>query len=198
MRRAREDGIIEISRESELEVAQMRVEAKLEELGLALPEPAKLPPGVQASFAWVRAYGDRVYVSGHGPLAPDGTPSGPFGKVGEDVSPEQGYEAARSTALAILSSLKRELGDLDRVRAWLMVHGMVNAAPGFAQTTNVINGFSDLIVELYGPEAGTHGAGVGGATAEVTGRDRSGGSYRYLANLATVPSKPSHEKVRDP
>jgi enamine deaminase RidA (YjgF/YER057c/UK114 family) len=134
----------------------MRVEAKLEELGLALPEPAKLPPGVQASFAWVRAYGDRVYVSGHPPLSPDGTPSGPFGKVGEDVSPEQGYEAARSTALAILSSLKRELGDLDRVSAWLMVHGMVNAAPGFAKTTNVINGFSDLIVELYGPEAGTH------------------------------------------
>jgi hypothetical protein len=118
MRRAREHGIIEISRESELEVAQMRVEAKLEELGLALPEPAKLPPGVQASFAWVRVYSDRVYVSGHGPLSSDGSPSGPFGKVGEDVSPEEGYEAARSTALAVLSSLKRELGDLDRVSAW--------------------------------------------------------------------------------
>ncbi len=93
----------------------MRVEAKLEELGLALPEPAKLPPGVQASFAWVRIYGDRVYVSGHGPLAPDGTPAGPFGKVGAEVSPEQGYEAARSTALSVLSSLKRELGDLQHL-----------------------------------------------------------------------------------
>jgi enamine deaminase RidA (YjgF/YER057c/UK114 family) len=134
----------------------MRVEAKLEDLGLALPEPAKLPPGVQASFAWVRVYGDRVYVSGHGPFAPDGTPAGPFGKVGAEVSPEQGYEAARSTALSVLSSLKRELGDLDCVSAWLMVHGMVNATPGYAQTTRVINGFSDLIVELYGPEAGTH------------------------------------------
>jgi enamine deaminase RidA (YjgF/YER057c/UK114 family) len=134
----------------------MRVEAKLEELGLALPEPAKLPPGVQASFAWVRIYGDRVYVSGHAPLAQDGTPAGPFGKVGAEVSPEQGYEAARSTALSVLSSLKRVLGDLDRVSAWLMVHGMVNAAPGFAQTTNVINGFSDLILEVYGPEAGMH------------------------------------------
>jgi enamine deaminase RidA (YjgF/YER057c/UK114 family) len=134
----------------------MRVEAKLEERGLALPEPAKLPPGVQASFAWVRLYGDRVYVSGHGPLAPDGTPAGPFGKVGAEVSPEQGYEAARSTALSVLSSLKRELGDLDRVSAWLTVHGMVNAAPEFTQTTNVINGFSDLIVELYGAEAGIH------------------------------------------
>ena len=118
----------------------------MEDLGLALPEPAKLPAGVLASFAWVRGYGDRVYVSGHGPLAPDGTPAGPFGKVGAEVSPEQGYEAARSTALSVLSSLKRELGDLDRVSAWLMVHGMVNAAPGFTQTTNVINGFSDLIV----------------------------------------------------
>ena len=65
----------------------MRVEAKLEELGLALPEPARLLPGVQASFAWVRVYGDRVYVSGHGPLAPDGTPSGPFGKVGAEGVP---------------------------------------------------------------------------------------------------------------
>jgi enamine deaminase RidA (YjgF/YER057c/UK114 family) len=134
----------------------MRVEAKLEDLGLALPEPAKLPPGVQASFAWVRVYGDRVYVSGHGPLAPDGTPAGPFGKVGAEVSPEQGYEAARSTALSVLSSLKRELGDLDCVSAWLMVHGMVNATPGYAQTTRVINGFSDLIVELYGPPRQAH------------------------------------------
>lgn len=134
----------------------MRVEAKLEELGLVLPEPAKLPPGVQASFAWVRVHNDRIYISGHGPLAPDGTPAGPFGKVGAEVSAEQGYEAARSTVLSVLSSLKRELDDLDRVRAWLMVYGMVNAAPGFAQTTNVINGFSDLILELYGPEAGMH------------------------------------------
>ncbi len=77
----------------------MRVEARLEELGLALPEPAKLPPGVQASIGWVRVHEDRVYVSGHGPLAPDGTPAGPFGKVGAEVSAEQGYEAARSTVL---------------------------------------------------------------------------------------------------
>src|SRR5919199_77742 len=91
-----EDGIIEIGWESEPEVAKMRVEAKLEELGLALPQPARLPPGVQASFAWVRAYGDRVYVSGHGPLSPAGTPSGPFGKVGEDVSPE--HKATRPPA----------------------------------------------------------------------------------------------------
>jgi enamine deaminase RidA (YjgF/YER057c/UK114 family) len=134
----------------------MRIEAKLEELGLALPEPIKLPPGVKLSFAWVRVHGNRAYVSGHGPLNPDGSIAGPLGKVGAEVSPEEGYQAARLTALSVLSSLKRELGDLDRVTAWLMVYGLVNAVPDFTQTTNVINGFSDLILELYGPEAGMH------------------------------------------
>ncbi len=134
----------------------MRVEAKLKELGLALPGPPKIPPGIQTSFAWVRVHSDRAYVSGHGPQNPDGSIAGPLGKVGAEVSPEQGYEAARLTALSVLGSLKRELGDLDRVTAWLMVYGLVNAVPDFVPTTNVINGFSDLIVELYGPEAGTH------------------------------------------
>ena len=134
----------------------MSVEEKLEELGLTLPEAPKAPPGLQVSFAWVRVHGDRGYISGHGPQNPDGSIAEPLGKVGADVSPERGYELARLTALSALGSLKRELGDLDRVSAWLMVHGMVNAVPDFAQTTNVINGFSDLIVELYGPEAGTH------------------------------------------
>ena len=108
------------------------------------------------SFSWVRVHQDRAYVSGHGPQNPDGSIAQPLGKVGAEVSPERGYELARLTALSALGSLKRELGDLDRVSAWLMVHGMVNAVPDFAQSTNVINGFSDLIVELYGPEAGTH------------------------------------------
>ncbi len=109
----------------------MRIEAKLEEMGLVLPEPARLPPGVRLSFVWVRARGDRVYVSGHGPLNPDGSPAGPFGKVEVEVSPEEGYGAVRLTALSMLGSLKRELGDLDWVSAWLVVHGMVNAAPDF-------------------------------------------------------------------
>ena len=143
----------------------MRVEAKLEEMRITLPEPVKPPPGMQLSFAWVRVRGDRAYVSGHGPLNPDGSPAGPFGKVGAEVSPEEGYEAARLTALSMLSSLKRELGDLDRVSAWLVVHGMVNTAQDFKGTTNVINGFSDLILELYGPEAGMHArTAVGMAT----------------------------------
>ncbi len=134
----------------------MRIEARLEEMGLALPEPARTPPGIELPFAWVRTRGDWAYIRGHGPLAPDGSPAPPFGKVGAEVSPEQGYDAARLTALAMLGSLKREIGDLDRVGAWLVAHGMVNVAPGFTATTNVINGFSDLILELYGAEAGTH------------------------------------------
>lgn len=133
------------------------VEARIEELGLALPEPMQLPPGVELPFAWIRVRGDRAFVSGHGPLNPDGSLCGPFGKVGAEVSPEEGYEAARGCALSILASLKRELGDLDRVSAWLMVYGLVNAAPpDFGGTAGVVNGFSDLILELYGPETGTH------------------------------------------
>jgi hypothetical protein len=95
-------------------------------------------------------------VSGHGALAPDGTPLGPFGKVPSEVSLEAAQQSARATALSVLGSLQRALGDLDRVTAWLMVYGMVNADSGYPQTTNVINGFSDLIVELYGQQAGEH------------------------------------------
>lgn len=98
----------------------------------------------------------RAHISGHGPQRPDGSIAEPFGKVEEAVTPEQAYEAARLTALSMLGSLKRTLGDLDRITAWLMVHGMVNAVPGSTATTNVINGFSDLILELYGPEVGQH------------------------------------------
>ena len=134
----------------------MTVEAKLEELGFVLPEPIKAPPGLVLPFAWVRVHGDRAYVSGHGPLNPDGSLSGPLGKLGAEVTEEQGYEAARLTALSILGDLKRALGDLDRVTAWLRVFGMVNSAPDFVRQPNVINGFSDLILELYGPEAGDH------------------------------------------
>ena len=134
----------------------MNVEAKLGDLGLVLPEPAQTPPGLVLPFSWVRVRGDRAYVSGHVPLNPDGSVAEPLGKVGAEVSEEQGYEAARLAALSILGDLKRELGDLDRVGAWLRVLGMVNSAPGFVRQPNVINGFSDLILELYGPSAGDH------------------------------------------
>lgn len=143
----------------------MKVEARLEEMGLVLPEPMKTPPGLVLPFSWVRVRGSRAYVSGHGALNPDGSLAGPFGKVGAEVSEEQGYEAARLTGLAMLASLKRELGDLDRVSAWLRVFGMVNSAPGFAKQPNVINGFSDLILSVYGPEAGDHARSAVGMAA---------------------------------
>ena len=143
----------------------MQIEAKLQALGLVLPEAPKAPPGITFSFAWTRRRGNRIYVSGHSAQAPDGSYPGPFGKVPTEVSLEAAKQAARDTALSILASLKRELGDLDRITAWLMVFGMVNAEPGYAQTTNAINGFSELIVELYGQEIGQHArTAVGMAT----------------------------------
>lgn len=134
----------------------MHIEAKLAELGLALPEPLRVPPGLQMPFAWVRVRGNRAYISGHVPQEADGSLAQPLGKVGDNVTPEEGYRAARLVALAHLASLKRALGDLDRVSAWLRVFAMVNAAPGFDRTPLVTNGYSDLILELYGPEVGTH------------------------------------------
>jgi enamine deaminase RidA (YjgF/YER057c/UK114 family) len=76
--------------------------------------------------------------------------------VGRDVSLEQAYAAARLTGLAILGSLKRELGDLDRITAWSRVFGMVNSAPGFNKQPAVINGFTDLILQVFGAETGAH------------------------------------------
>jgi enamine deaminase RidA (YjgF/YER057c/UK114 family) len=134
----------------------MRIEAKLAALGLALLAPMQAPPGIELPFAWVRVRGNRAYISGHIPQNPDGSMAQPLGKVGAEVTAEQGYEAARLVALAHLGSLKRTLGDLDRVTAWLRVFAMVNVAPGFNETPRVTNGYSDLILELYGPEAGMH------------------------------------------
>ncbi len=133
----------------------MRIEAKLSELGLVLPEAAKVPPTLHLPFPWVRVHGNRLFVSGHGPQLPDGTIAGPFGKVGAEVSEEQAYESAKLVGLAILGSIKREIGDLDRVTAWLRVFGMVNSAPGFNRQPAVINGFSELILQLWG-QSGQH------------------------------------------
>lgn len=134
----------------------MRIEEKLELMKLELPAPFQLPPGIELPFAMVRVRGNRAYVSGHIPLNPDGTMAEPRGKVGADVSVEEGYRAARLVALAHLASLRRALGDLDRITAWLRVFAMVNVAPDFNETPRVTNGYSDLILELFGVEVGTH------------------------------------------
>lgn len=132
------------------------IEQRLADLGLVLPPPLSPPPGVVLPFEFVRIVGDRAIVSGHGPQNSDGSLAVPLGKLGRELTVEQGYAAARLTALAMLGSLKRALGDLDRITAWVRVFGMVNCAPGFNRQPAVINGFSDLILELYGPGVGAH------------------------------------------
>lgn len=134
----------------------MRIEHKLRELGLQLPSAPEPPPGFQFSFDWVRVRGNRCYVSGHGAQHADGSLAGPFGKVPSEVSVDAACDAARATALSMFGSLARELGDLDRITAWLHVSGMVNADNGFPQTTVVINSFSDLVLCVFGPEVGAH------------------------------------------
>lgn len=131
------------------------IEQKLSDMGLVLPAPMQLPPGMVLQFPWVRPHGNMVYISGHGPLNADGSLARPLGKVGADLTVEQGYEAAKLVGLAILSSLKGAIGDLDRIDEWVRILGMVNSAPGFNQQPSVINGFTDLIVALYG-ERGRH------------------------------------------
>jgi len=133
-----------------------RIEQRLATLGLVLPPPVTPPPGVVLPFAFVRIAGHRAIVSGHGPLNADGTIAGPLGKLGRELTVEQGYAAARLTALAMLGSLQRALGDLDRITAWTRVFGMVASAPGFDKQPAVINGFSDLVLDLFGPEIGAH------------------------------------------
>jgi enamine deaminase RidA (YjgF/YER057c/UK114 family) len=133
-----------------------KIEQRLADLGLVLPPPVKPPPGVVLPFRFVRIVGSRAYISGHSAQNPDGSIASPLGKLGKELTVEQGYVAARLTALSILASLQRALGDLDRIASWGRVFGMVNSAPGFNKQPSVINGFSDLILELYGPEVGAH------------------------------------------
>jgi enamine deaminase RidA (YjgF/YER057c/UK114 family) len=140
--------------------AMGRIEDRLAELGLVLPKPFAPPPDVEFKFDLVRVSGGVGYVSGHLPV--DGAEVLARGKVGDDLTVEQGYEAARLTALAILASLKQELGELDRVSGWVKAFGLVNCAPGFSKTPAVINGFSELILELWG-EAGRHARSAIGA-----------------------------------
>jgi enamine deaminase RidA (YjgF/YER057c/UK114 family) len=127
----------------------MIIEAKLEELGLELPAPL-VPPG---NYRQVSPHAGLAYVAGHGPF--DGGAPLLEGLVGRDLDVQDGYRAARLTALSMLASLRQELGDLDRVTRWLRVVGYVHCAPEFGQNAAVVNGFSDLIVELWG-EAGRH------------------------------------------
>ena len=119
-----------------------RIEARLQQLGLTLPAPMN-PPG---NFKLVKIHAGIAYIAGHPPI--DGSNILVEGMVGRDLTLEEGYHAARLTALSILASLKLELGDLDRVTDWLRVVGYVQTAPGFSDNAKVVNGFSDLIADL--------------------------------------------------
>jgi len=127
----------------------VEVERRLAELGItlpAVPEPA-------GNYVHAVQTGNLVFLSGKGPLNPDGTV--PIGKVGRDVTAAEAYQHARSVGLTLLAVLKEHLGDLDRVRRVVKVFGMVNAAPDFGEHPAVINGCSDLFVEVFG-DRGRH------------------------------------------
>ena len=131
-------------------------EEKLAELGLALPKPVALPPGLHLPFTFIKIRGDRALISGHPAQAADGSLAGPYGKVGTDFDTAAAYDIARDIGLSVLANLKAEIGSLDRVAGWARVFGMVNAAPGYTEAHLAVNGFSDLILEIFGPDAGRH------------------------------------------
>lgn len=129
-------------------LAGVNVADRLTQLGLTLP--TVFPPA--GNYVGCVIVGDIVHVGGHGPIDGDTVIRG---KVGADLTLEDAWRAARMTALSMLATLNAELGDLDRIRRIIKVFGMVNVAPGFNQTPAVIDGCSDLLVEVFG-EAGRH------------------------------------------
>ena len=133
-------------------------EARLAELGITLPEP----PSPVANYVTGVRTGNLIFLAGKGPKRADGSEL--HGKLGADLTIEEGYEGARLTAINQLAVLKAMLGDLDRVVRVVKVLGMVNSDPDFVDQPAVINGFSDLIVEVFG-ERGRHArAAVGMAS----------------------------------
>ena len=136
----------------------MSAETKLKEMGL------EVPPAVKPIANYVSAVrtGNLVFLSGQGPFRKDGTLI--TGKVGADLTLEEGYEAARRVALGLLGSLKAEIGDLDKVRRVVKLLGMVNCTPDFIDQPKVINGASDLLVEVFS-DAGKHARSAVGMNA---------------------------------
>jgi enamine deaminase RidA (YjgF/YER057c/UK114 family) len=126
------------------------VEERLDELGLVIPPAQEVPAGTRLTYRRLVRHGSVVYIAGHGPTI--GAGWGWLGKVGLDVSVEDAVKAAQLTALNVLGTIRRELGSLDGVVTWLHVTGYVNAVPGFTEQARVVNGFSDLVEQLYGRE----------------------------------------------
>ncbi len=142
----------------------MQIEQRLAALGIELPPVP--PPG--GNYVHAVRTGNLLFLAGKGPWNPDGTM--PTGKVGRDVTVEEAYQHARSVGLVLLAVLKQELGDLDRVKRIVKVLGMVNAVPEFDRHPEVINGCSDLFVEVFG-ERGRHArsaVGMGSLPRNIT------------------------------
>jgi enamine deaminase RidA (YjgF/YER057c/UK114 family) len=129
------------------------VEARLAALGLSLPAPLVLPSKNRTSAVLI---GEMLYVSGHGAQLLEDESLKLRGRVGRELTEEDGYAVARALALKMLASLKHHLGELDRVRRVVKLVGMVNSVPEFERHNVVINGASDLLFEVFGPEIGCH------------------------------------------
>ena len=130
-----------------------QIEKKIEQMGFKLPAPFQFPKPNRTGCVLV---GSLLLISGHGRNLAPGAGVKPSGKVGRDLTLEEGYATARAVALSMLASVKQELGDLDRVKRVARLFGMVNIAPGFDRMPQVIDGASDFFYELFGPERGKH------------------------------------------
>ena len=137
------------------QVEETDVEARLQELGIEVPEVGE----PVANFVHAVRVGNLVFCSGNGPMQPDG--NWLTGRLGDDLTIEEGYEAARLTGIQLLAALKSEIGDLNKVKRIVKVLGMVHAAPDFTEHPSVINGFSDLMVEVFGDKGKHARAAVG-------------------------------------
>ncbi|MDU8927533.1 RidA family protein [Alisedimentitalea sp. MJ-SS2] len=140
-------------------------EERLAEMGLVLPPPVQLPAELNLPFSMVNRRGDRVLISGHPRHDASGAITGPYGRVGQELTLEEAQAAAREIGLSVLAHLKVELGELSRISGWTRVFGMVSSAPDFSDQHLVINGFSDLILNVFGPEVGRHARSAIGVAA---------------------------------
>jgi enamine deaminase RidA (YjgF/YER057c/UK114 family) len=129
----------------------MSAEARLKERNITLPPPAT----PLANYVGAVRVGQLLFVAGHGPFRQDGNPMA-RGKLGRELSLEQGYQVARDVGLNLLATVRTTLGSLDKVKRIVKVLGMVASAEGFGDQPKVINGFSDLMVEVFGEAIGKH------------------------------------------
>ena len=131
-------------------------ERKIQELGLKLPNPIKLPKDLILPFNFINIRGNRVLISGHPRQSQDGSINGPYGQVGKDLTTEEAQLASKEIGLSILANIKKEIGHLSRIKEWVRVFGMVNSAPGYKEQHIVLNGFSSLLIEVFGSDIGSH------------------------------------------